>query len=126
MANIADTNVYATEKYIVRKYDGVKSADDMAEINKATIVEMKKMVMRKTPIRLLLDLKGKITASFEVYEEAVKALDYYAIEKIAVIDTSDRVVRAIAEHTNDIYRQQFIKYRWFTDTLPAQQWLNQD
>lgn len=120
----AQQNVYATPMYIVRRYSGVQTVRDMADINDATITEMGKFLELSKPVRILLDLRGKYKVSFEIYEEALKALNMNEIDRIAIIQPKSKFVGALSEHTRDTY-QKFINYQQFTDMRTAGRWLSQ-
>lgn len=111
------------QKYIERRYDGVESVSDMARINEVTEKEMERYVRMNKPIRILQDLRGNFVTSFEIYEEAIKVLNIYPIERVAIVQPADKFVKALAGNTMKIY-QRFINYRMFTDVEQAKVWLN--
>lgn len=111
-------------KYIERDYDGISSASDMATVNTATEKQIKKFLQLNKPIRILQDLRGSFATSFEIYEEAIKILNMYEIDKIAIVQPRDKFIAALADNTRDTY-QKFINFRIFTDAEQAKMWLNE-
>lgn len=118
------TSMVKEQKYIVRSYSGVNKLSDMKKINQNTLKQMKQFIDLNKPIRIFQDLRGEFKVTFDIYEEALKVLNIYEIDRIAIVHSDNKFITAMAKNTVDTY-QKFIKYKLFTDPNEAISWLNQ-
>src|SRR6202042_523780 len=118
------TGATNTDRFITRRYDGIQSVDDMARLNRATSLEADKFIKLKKPIRILLDLRGNYATTSAIYAEAIKFLNLYEIDRIAIVQPVDLKLELLTQNTKDTY-QHFIEYRKFDSESAAQKWLEE-